>query len=178
MILAVVADPLVHVNAALNAAAAVLLLVGWALVKGGRVTAHKRVMLSALGVSVAFLVCYLWYHYHAGHVRFTHPGAVRYVYLAILVSHTVLAAAVPFLAVWTVYLGLRATGGSGDGPLFANSDQRHHGATTRKKGTVPDRVAYRQRHRRWARWTFPIWLYVSITGVVVYAMLYHLWPPA
>lgn len=210
MILAVVADPLVHVNAALNAAAAVLLLVGWALVKGGRVTAHKRVMLSALGVSVAFLVCYLWYHYHAGHVRFTHPGAVRYVYLAILASHTVLAAAVPFLAVWTVYLGLRATGGSGDGPLFlsqgaapqhngeqekgtvplgnassegdgplfANSDQRHHGATTRKKGTVPDRVAYRQRHRRWARWTFPIWLYVSITGVVVYAMLYHLWPPA
>ena len=173
MILAVAANPLVHVNAALNAAAAVLLLVGLAMIKSGRVTAHKRVMLSALGVSVAFLVCYLWYHYHAGHVRFTHPGAVRYVYLAILASHTVLAAAVPFLAVWTIYLGLRAVGGARHphrGPLPKGEGTAEAPATGR-------RPSYRQRHRRWARWTFPIWLYVSITGVVVYVMLYHLWPP-
>ncbi len=154
VIFAVAGNPLVHVNAALNAAAVVLLVVGLVMVKRGRVTAHKRVMLSALGVSAAFLVCYLWYHYHVGSVRFTHPGAVRYVYLTILASHTVLAAAVPVLAVWTIHLGLRAVSSRGDV------------------------AAYRQRHRRLARWTFPIWLYVSVTGVVVYVMLYHLWPPA
>ena len=46
--------------------------------------------------------------------------------------------------------------------------------------SVEDRAvtaAYRDKHCRWARVTFPIWLYVSVTGVVVYVMLYHLWPP-
>jgi uncharacterized membrane protein YozB (DUF420 family) len=69
---------------------------------------------------------------------------VRTIYLAILLSHVLLAITVPVLALTTIYLGLR--------------DRR---------------VA----HRRWARWTFPIWLYVSITGVVVYIMLYQLYPP-
>ena len=73
-----------HVNAALNATATVLLVVGLAMIKRGRVTAHKRVMLSAFVVSSVFLVCYLWYHYHVGSVRFTHPGVVRYVYFTIL----------------------------------------------------------------------------------------------
>jgi uncharacterized membrane protein YozB (DUF420 family) len=135
---------------------------------------------------------------------------VRYAYLTILASHVLLALTVPVLAVWTIYLGLRAVGGSGDcplflsqgdepqhngeqekgtvpldnaspegdSPLFAKGDKRQDGATTRKKGTVPVADAYRQRHCRLAHWTFPIWLYVSVTGVVVYVMLYHLWPPA
>jgi uncharacterized membrane protein YozB (DUF420 family) len=176
------AQPIVHLNAALNATATVLLLVGLTLIKQGRVTAHKRVMLTAFGVSTLFLACYLWYHYQVGSVEFTHPGAVRYVYLAILISHVLLAFSVPVLAIWTIYLGLRATGccnateREGDSPLFAEDDERGVHAVDSKKGTVPS--AYRARHRRLARWTFPIWLYVSVTGVVVYVMLYHLWPPA
>jgi putative membrane protein len=152
--LSLAAHPLVHINASLNAAATVLLVVGFVLIKQGRVAAHKRTMLAAFGVSAAFLACYLWYHYQVGSVKFTHPGIVRYVYLIILASHVVLAFFVPFLATWTIYLGLRATG-----PMEAAAGAR-------------------ERHRRWARWTFPIWLYVSVTGVVVYGMLYHLWPPA
>ncbi len=131
------------VNATLNATATVLLVWGYVLIKRRRELAHKRVMLTAFAVSIAFLTCYLIYHAQVGSVRFEAPGAVRTVYLAILVTHVVLAAIVPVLAGVTIYLGFR------------------------------DR---RARHRRWAKWTFPIWLYVSITGVVIYLMLYHLYP--
>lgn len=134
-----------HVNAALNTLAGLLLVWGYLLIKQGRVIAHRNAMLAAFGTSVVFLACYLTYHYFAGSKRFpTHYGdAIRYTYLAILLTHVVLAAAVPFLAVWTIYLGL--------------ADDR-------------------KRHRYWAWWTFPIWLYVSITGVIVYVMLYQLYP--
>lgn len=133
-------------DACLNAVAATLLIVGYRLIKQRRETAHKRVMLAAFGVSVAFLACYLTYHIGArltgrGELHFAGPPAVRRVYLAILISHVLLAFTVPVLALATIYLG------------FADR-----------------RVA----HRRLARWTFPIWLYVSITGVVIYVMLYHL----
>jgi len=133
------------VNAALNAAATVLLVSGLVLIKRGREAAHKRAMLAAFVVSMLFLACYLTYHAQAGHVKFGGPEPVRTIYLAILVSHVLLAATVPFLAGATLYLGLR------------------------------DR---RAAHRRLAVWTFPIWLYVSVTGVVIYVMLYHLYPPA
>jgi putative membrane protein len=176
--------PLVHVNATLNAVAAVLLVVGLAMIKRGRVTAHKRVMLTAFGVSIAFLACYLWYHYQVGSVKFTHPGVVRYVYYTILLTHVLLAFTVPVLAIWTIWLGLRATGccepntgAKGDSPLFAQDNRTDDSAGEGKKGTVPAAV-YRARHRRLAHWTYPIWLYVSVTGVIVYLMLYHLWPPA
>lgn len=133
-------------DACLNAVAATLLIVGYRLIKQRRETAHKRVMLAAFGVSVAFLACYLTYHIGArltgrGELHFAGPLAVRLVYLAILVSHVLLAFTVPVLALATIYLG------------FADR---------------------RAAHRRLARWTFPIWLYVSITGVVIYVMLYHL----
>ncbi|MGD9648107.1 MAG: DUF420 domain-containing protein [Pirellulales bacterium] len=131
------------VNALLNATAAVLLVVGYWLIRQRREQAHKWVMLSAFGVSIVFLACYLVYHWHVKHVPFTGPSGVRIVYLAILFSHVVLAACVPVLAIVTIWLGL--------------SDRR-------------------AAHRRWARWTLPIWLYVSVTGVIVYVMLYHLWP--
>ena len=104
------AHPIVHVNASLNAAATVLLVIGLYLIKQGRVEAHKRTMLTAFCVSAVFLACYLYYHYQVGSVRFTHSGAVRYAYYAILASHVLLAFTVPFLAIWTIYLGLRATG--------------------------------------------------------------------
>jgi putative membrane protein len=141
-----IVEILPHVNASLNGAATVLLIVGYVLIKQRREQAHKWTMLSCFAVSVAFLVCYLVYHALVGSKRFPDypPAAIRYTYPAILLTHVVLAAAVPFLAVATIYFGLR------------------------------DR---RQRHVRLARWTFPIWLYVSITGVVVYMMLYQIFPP-
>src|SRR5947207_12300970 len=99
------AHPIVHVNASLNATATVLLLLGLYLIKNGRVEAHKRTMLTAFAVSIAFLVCYVWYHLQVGSVRFTHPGVVRYVYYVILTSHVLLAITVPFLATRQIYLG-------------------------------------------------------------------------
>ncbi|HEX6201235.1 MAG TPA: DUF420 domain-containing protein [Thermoanaerobaculia bacterium] len=129
------------VNASLNAIAAVLLVIGWTLIRRGRVRAHRAVMLSALACSVLFLASYLVYHYQVGSVRFQGTGAIRTFYLSVLLTHTVLAALVPFLAAITLFRALR----------------RHF-----------------PRHRAIARWTLPIWLYVSVTGVVVYAMLYHL----
>lgn len=138
-------EQLPAVNASLNALATVLLVVGWLLIKARRERAHKVTMLTAFGVSCAFLACYLVYHYQVGSVRFGGTGAARTVYLSILASHVVLAASVPFLAGITIYLGL----------------------ADRRSG-----------HRRLARWTFPIWLYVSVTGVVIYVMLYQLYAPA
>src|SRR3990172_13114477 len=142
--------PIVHLNAALNAVATLLLVAGLLLIKRGQVTAHKRTMLTAFAVSTVFLGCYLWYHYQVGSVEFTHPGVVRYVYLAILASHVLLAMTVPVLAVWTIYLGLRTVGWRRTrDPVFPEQDL----------------AVYRGRHLRMARWTWPIWLYVSVTGV-------------
>jgi len=128
-------------NAGLNGLAALCLLTGFALIRKRRVTAHKVAMTSAFACSVLFLLSYLFYHYHVGSVRFQGTGAVRTVYLTILATHTVLAAAVPFLAAVTLYRAWREE--------FSG-------------------------HRRLARVTLPIWLYVSVTGVVIYWMLYHM----
>jgi uncharacterized membrane protein YozB (DUF420 family) len=131
------------VNATLNAIATVLLLIAYSFIRRRKIEAHRRTMLIAFGVSCVFLVCYLVYHYNVGSVKFDKPGWVRTVYLVILLTHTVLAATVPFLAVITLRLGLK------------RQDARH---------------------RKIARWTFPIWLYVSVTGVVVYVLLYQVRP--
>ena len=142
------AHPLVTVNAALNGLATVLLITGYVLIKQKREVAHRNVMLAAFSVSVAFLVCYLVYHIvimQGKSTTFAGAGPVRYVYYSILITHVILAALVPFLAMANIYLGL----------------------ADRRAG-----------HRRLARWTFPIWLYVSVTGVVIYWMLYHLYPPS
>jgi uncharacterized membrane protein YozB (DUF420 family) len=129
------------VNATLNGAAAVLLVWGFTLIRGGRKRAHRNVMLAAFTVSILFLVSYVIYHANMGTVRFAHTGPVRTVYFVILITHTLLAACVPPLAIVTLSRGLR---GRFD------------------------------RHRAIARWTLPIWLYVSVTGVVVYWMLYRM----
>ncbi len=147
------AHPLVHVNAGLNTVATVLLIAGLVLIKQRRETAHRWTMAAALAVSTAFLVCYLTYHYSAGHVRFTHEGPVRYVYYAILATHIPLAMTVPFFALAAAYFGWRAM----DGPAEQSPRMR-------------------ARHRAVVRWGYPIWMYVSVTGVIVYVMLYHLWP--
>jgi len=129
------------VNATLNATAAVLLVYGYILIRRRRKQAHKRVMLAAFATSIAFLACYLIYHWHVGSVRFPHTGAIRTLYLSLLTTHTALAATVPVLAIITLNRGLS---GRFD------------------------------KHRAIARWTLPIWLYVSVTGVVVYLMLYKM----
>jgi len=129
------------VNATLNALAAVLLVTGYVLIRQRRWIAHRNVMTAALACSVLFLTSYLIYHAQVGSVRFPGTGAVRTLYLTILATHTVLAAAVPVLAGITVVRAWRR------------------------------RYA---RHVRIARWTLPIWLYVSVTGVVVYWMLYRM----
>jgi uncharacterized membrane protein YozB (DUF420 family) len=127
-------------NATLNAASALALIVGYAFIRSGRWRAHRAAMLTAFGLSVAFLVSYLAYHAAVGSVRYPGHGLLRGLYLGILLTHTVLAAAVPVLAVITLSRALRRR--------FA-------------------------RHAAIARWTLPIWLYVSVTGVVVYLMLYR-----
>ena len=129
------------VNAALNGTTALLLSSGWVMIRRRRIAAHRLCMLSAFGVSMLFLASYLYYHAHVGIRRFIGQGWIRPVYFAILLSHTLLAAAVVPLAVTTAFRGLA--------------------------GRFP-------KHQRIARWTLPIWLYVSVTGVVVYLLLYQL----
>jgi uncharacterized membrane protein YozB (DUF420 family) len=129
------------VNATLNALAAVLLMAGYVLIRRRRWIAHRNVMTAALACSVLFLASYLVYHAQVGSVRFPGTGAPRMIYLTILATHTLLAAAVPVLAGITVVRAWRRR--------------------------------YPQ-HKRLARWTLPIWLYVSVTGVVVYWMLYRM----
>jgi protein SCO1/2/putative membrane protein len=138
-------------NAALNAAAGVLLLFGYAAIRLRRVALHAGCMLTALAVSVLFLTSYLYYHLAIKHGQPTGfreeaigaPDWAAYVYYAVLLTHTVLAVVVAPLALVTAYLGLRGR--------F-------------------------KRHVRLGRWTLPLWLYVSVTGVVVYWMLYRLYP--
>ena len=127
-------------NALLNTTAAALLAWGWTLIRRGHREKHRRVMLAAFATSVLFLTSYLVYHAQAGSVRFQKTGPIRTVYLTILLTHTVLAAAVAPLALVTLTRAL--------------------------KGRF-------ESHRAIARWTLPIWLYVSVTGVVVYLMLYR-----
>jgi uncharacterized membrane protein YozB (DUF420 family) len=137
-------DDFPGLNASLNAVTAALLLVGFAMIRTKRVALHRLCMIGALVVSCLFLASYLYYHAHVGSRRFPGVGWIRTAYLAILLTHTVLAAAVVPLAVVTLSRALR---------------RRF------------------DRHRRIARWTLPIWLYVSVTGVVVYVMLYRVsWP--
>ena len=126
-------------NVLLDATSTFFLLLGFFAIRAKKITLHRTFMGLAFASSTIFLASYLYYHYHAGSVRFTGTGWIRPVYFAILISHTILATAIVPLIFRTLYL------------------------------------AWRNRfedHRRWARWTWPLWIYVSVTGVVIYAMLY------
>jgi putative membrane protein len=128
-------------NAVLNSLSAILLICGFVMIRKGNVSAHRAFMVSAFVTSILFLTSYLIYHYHAGSKPFPGVGPIRALYFTILITHTILAAVVPFLAVITLY---RAA-----------------------KGNF-------EKHRKIARWTLPVWLYVSVTGVIVYWMLYQM----
>jgi uncharacterized membrane protein YozB (DUF420 family) len=129
-------------NATLNGTSAVLLTIGYLLIRRGDVRRHKALMISACVVSTLFLLSYVIYHANVGSKPFQGRGPIRAVYFAILLTHVVLAAAIVPLALITLTRGLRARFDA---------------------------------HAAIARWTLPIWLYVSVTGVIVYLMLYRLY---
>jgi len=129
------------VNAGFNSASLIFLLCGYFFIRRKRIVAHRSCMLSACFTSALFLVSYLIYHYYVGSVPFKGEGWIRPIYLSVLISHVILAAAIVPLALITLVRAL--------------------------KGNF-------ERHKRIARWSLPIWLYVSVTGVIVYGMLYRL----
>jgi uncharacterized membrane protein YozB (DUF420 family) len=130
-------------NASLNGISAILLTVGFFFIVNGKIRQHKACMLSAFGVSTAFLISYVIYHIRVGNIRFLGEGWIRPVYFTLLISHVFLAIVILPMAVITLSRALREKFDA---------------------------------HKRIARWTLPLWLYVSVTGVIVYVMLYHLYP--
>jgi len=131
-------------NASLNGASAGFLILGYVFIRRRLVVAHRASMISAFVCSMAFLVFYLYFHLHAGLVRFGGRGWIRPVYFTLLTSHTILAAVIVPLVLVTLTRALR------------------------------DRF---DTHRAIARWTLPLWLYVSVTGVVIYWLLYLAYTP-
>src|SRR5688572_9419083 len=128
-------------NALLNSMSAVLLGAGFYFIKQRRIEAHKRCMVAAMIVSVAFLTSYVIYHINVGSVPFTGQGWIRPVYFFILITHIILAIVIVPMVMRTAYFGL---------------------------------TARFDKHVRVARKTFPLWMYVSVTGVIVYLMLYQM----
>ena len=126
-------------NALMNASSALLLAVGYVMIRLNKIYLHQLCMLAALIGSSVFLVSYVLYHIRVGHVHYPGQGTYRTVYLTLLATHTFFAAMIVPLVLRTFYLAVKG-----------RYDQ----------------------HRRWARWTIPIWFYVSVTGVVIYEMLY------
>lgn len=146
------------VNASLNGLATLLLLRGWRQIRTGQRVAHRKTMLTTFAVSAVFLACYLVYHAALQHYtgsgskKFEGVGLIRPVYYSILISHVFLAFFVAVLVPVTLWKGLKAEQAEklGQPSIWA-------------------------RHRKIAKVTFPLWLYVSVTGVVIYFLAYH-WP--
>lgn len=132
-------EQLPTLNAALNGICTILLLIAYRHIRAGRITQHRRTMLTAFATSVLFLISYVIYHAHVGSKPYAGEGVLRIVYFTILIPHIILAAAVVPLAIITL-----------------------------RRGLIRDDA----KHRKIAKITLPIWLFVSVTGVIVYAMLY------
>ncbi len=128
--------PLLH--ATLNGTTAVFLVLGYVMIRSGKVGWHRTAMVTAFTLSCLFLVSYLIYHSQAPDSHYGGEGWVRAAYFSVLISHIGLAPVVLPLALYTVVRAIR--------------------------GEFP-------RHRRIARWTLPLWLYVAVTGVIVYTMM-------
>ena len=126
------------VNAILNTAVSILLIVALVLVKAKKFTAHRNTIIVAMVLSILFLVSYISHHILAGDTRFGGEGTIRYIYFFILSTHILLAAIILPFILFTAYRGL-----SGE----------------------------YVRHKKLARYTWPLWLYVSITGPIVWLMI-------
>jgi putative membrane protein len=138
-----VLDSIPSIIAGLNACTFLLLISALVAIRRQRRELHRNLMILTLGVSFVFVVFYVIQVATTGHRRFPGDDWVRSVFLAILVSHTLLAVTLLPLVFRTVYLAAR---------------QRF------------------DQHRRIARVTFPIWIYISVTGVLIYWMNSHLRP--
>lgn len=125
-------------NAVINSLVSILLIAGLIAVRRGQYVMHKRIMLSAMVLSLLFLVSYICHHLFAGDTRFGGTGNIRYFYYLILITHIILAAIILPFILFTTYRAM---------------------------------IAEWPQHRRMAKLTWPIWLYVSITGVLVYLMI-------
>ena len=126
------------INAVINSMVSVLLIAALVFVKQKKYALHRKAMLTAMVLSVLFLVSYIAHHLLSGSTVYGGVGAVKYFYLFILITHIILAGIIlPFILL-TVYRGL---------------------------------TSEFNMHKKIARITFPIWLYVSITGVIVYLMI-------
>ncbi len=137
------------VNACLNGLSAVFLSAGYYFIRRKNQLAHRNCMVAAFLTSILFLICYLTYHgyvayyLHRGPTRFVDPAWFRPIYLAILLTHTVLAVVIVPLVLISLSRALQ---------------QRF------------------KQHRAIARWTWPLWMYVSVTGVLIYLLLYQVFP--
>ena len=126
------------VHAVLNSLVAVALLIALAAVKQGKIRLHRTAIFAAMGLSVAFLLCYVAYHFTTEETRYGGTGAMRGIYLFLLITHISLAGiSLPFI-LFTFIAG------------WTNRFQAH---------------------RRLAKWVFPLWLYVAVTGPICYLML-------
>jgi putative membrane protein len=139
-------------NALINATVAVLLVAALLAVKGGKYQLHKQLMLAALILSVVFLVSYVAHRLFAGEAIFGDAdhngilsdaekaavGGVRMIYLIILSTHILLAAAILPFILFTAYRAL---------------------------------IAEWPAHKKIARYTWPLWFYVAVTGPIVYIMI-------
>ena len=132
------------VNASLNAACTVLLLTGYFFIRRRKIVYHRACMVAAFVCSTVFLILYLYFHFHAGVIRFGGQGWIRPVYFGLLLTHTTLAVVIVPLVLITLGRAWRGR--------FVE-------------------------HRAIARWTLPLWLYVSVTGVIVYWLLYVAYTP-
>ena len=133
-----------HVQAVLNATAAILLFIGYRHIKNKNVQAHKKYMVAALITSSIFLASYLTYHEVVGYQPFEGQGMIRPIYFSFLFSHIVLSGVILPMVLITVFYAA--------------------------KGNF-------NKHSRIARWTLPIWLYISVSGVIVYTLAFHVYPP-
>ncbi|MES2396120.1 MAG: DUF420 domain-containing protein [Bacteroidota bacterium] len=132
-------------NAMINGTCSLLLLLSLYMIKQKNIAVHKKLNIIAFCLSAVFLLSYITYHWLAKEATFPADSPLRTPYLAILISHIILAAFVLPLILLSFYYGL--------------------------KTQLPGGQIYLHKHKKLTRWSFPIWLYVTITGVVVYLMI-------
>ncbi|MFM7672476.1 MAG: DUF420 domain-containing protein [Bacteroidota bacterium] len=125
-------------NAVINSLVALLLLGGLFSVKSKNYILHKRIMMSAMLLSVLFLVSYIAHHLLAGETSFGGTGTIRMVYYLILFTHIPLAGLILPFILFSAYRAL---------------------------------IGEWAAHKKLVRYTWPIWFYVAVTGVVVYCMI-------
>jgi len=127
-----------RIYASINFITVLVLLFAFRAIKQKKINLHQKMMKTALGLSVIFLVLYVIYHSNAESTKYGGEGVLAYIYYFILISHILLSIIIVPLVLITFSKALRANYES---------------------------------HRKWAKWTWPIWVYVASTGVIVYIMI-------